>query len=217
MSSRYAIPMIRFARSARHGRFGRISWCATDALQMSPGGLLSVNPLHLLSQSAPSSFYFFECPFHERVFRFHRALLGRGRLCPANEFGQRLGCARHPSKGHCLVVVGPEDELAAIGYSDVIVVRHEIAHCNGWRGNHPGIRSLKGQETQEQYGARFERWKKFVDERDTRAAELKALAPTVVEKPAPKKTAHHMQQQAPAIIKYCMTLLWFSLPCLSQS
>src|SRR5262249_55711364 len=105
------------------------------------------------------------------------------KLCPANEFGQRLGCARHPSQGHCLVVVGPEDELAAIGYSDVIVVRHEIAHCNGWRGNHPRIRSLKGQETQEQYGARFERWKKFVDERNTRAAELKALAPTVVEKP----------------------------------
>jgi hypothetical protein len=33
MSSRYAIPMIRFARSARHGCFGRISWCATDLLE----------------------------------------------------------------------------------------------------------------------------------------------------------------------------------------
>src|SRR5262249_53868400 len=42
--------------------------------------LLSFNPLHLLSKSAQSSFYFFECPFRERVFRFHRALLGRGRL-----------------------------------------------------------------------------------------------------------------------------------------
>jgi hypothetical protein len=85
------------------------------------------------------------------------------RHCPPNSHGQRLGCARrnYPSEGHCFIVIAPAAELEAIGYSEPTIVRHENAHCNGWPADHPGLRSLKGAETADEYYARQYRWKTF--------------------------------------------------------
>src|SRR5262245_45086669 len=37
-----------------------------------------------------------------------------------------------------LILVGPAQTWQAVGLTRNLVVRHEVAHCNGWSGDHPG-------------------------------------------------------------------------------
>jgi hypothetical protein len=62
-------------------------------------------------------------------------------FCPESKFaaGFALACARVRT-GRCTVAIAPDDELRKFGFTHEIVWRHEIAHCNGWPGDHPNVR-----------------------------------------------------------------------------
>jgi hypothetical protein len=64
-------------------------------------------------------------------------------LCyPHPRAGKLLGCSFHffhsvTSKPRCYVYIAPEFWLAHNGVTVEQVRRHELAHCNGWPGDHP--------------------------------------------------------------------------------
>jgi len=49
------------------------------------------------------------------------------------------GCAQ-PQRGQCTIYIAPLDLLKKHGLTYRIVLRHEISHCRGWPGSHPGAR-----------------------------------------------------------------------------
>jgi hypothetical protein len=51
--------------------------------------------------------------------------------------GGAFACARETSWG-CRVVIAPEPDAKRVGLTRDILLRHEIAHCNGWPGDHRG-------------------------------------------------------------------------------
>ena len=55
-----------------------------------------------------------------------------------NPGGHVLGCAIRTKKS-CLVIYAPDEEIIRFGLSFDIIHRHEIAHCNGWPGDHRGV------------------------------------------------------------------------------
>jgi hypothetical protein len=97
--------------------------------------------------------------------------------CPANSYGQRLGCTVIGTPTYCLVYIGPQDELEAIGYSIETIRRHEIGHCNGWPAHHPGMHALKPGQTPEEFNARHARWRMFMLARANPTAEY-AIIPS---------------------------------------
>jgi hypothetical protein len=60
-------------------------------------------------------------------------------LCPRAAFPRAgaFGCAQ-TLPGGCWVVVAPEADMKVVGLTMDITLRHEIAHCNGWPGDHRG-------------------------------------------------------------------------------
>jgi len=92
--------------------------------------------------------------------------------CPANKYGQRLGCATIIRPEYCQIYIGPIDELETYGLTDITVLRHEIGHCNGWPGDHPNIRALKPGEARAKWEARQAQWKAFVEARDQKYQEI---------------------------------------------
>jgi hypothetical protein len=66
-------------------------------------------------------------------------------LCPRPDPGKRMtGCAvRVASGAECLIVIANDEILRSVGIYDAkVILRHEIGHCNGWPGDHPGARAL---------------------------------------------------------------------------
>jgi hypothetical protein len=53
-----------------------------------------------------------------------------------------MACATHPNGG-CHVIMLPDDVIRATGWTTGLLLRHELAHCNGWPGDHPNIRAYK--------------------------------------------------------------------------
>src|SRR5262245_17711638 len=80
---------------------------------------------------------------NRRPYPSHDEML---KVCAPNARGQRLVCA-HVSEGKCTVYLAPQKELEAAGYTDVLAVRHEIGHCNGWGPDHAGMRARPTEET----------------------------------------------------------------------
>jgi hypothetical protein len=62
----------------------------------------------------------------------------RGR-CPYSPFPFLLGCARS-AMDVCYILMMDDDFLNKMNYPPGIVLRHEMGHCNGWPGHHPGAR-----------------------------------------------------------------------------
>jgi hypothetical protein len=64
-------------------------------------------------------------------------------LCPKTPaFGYpRLGCS-YRWQGTCVVAMATDAMIRAAGHSPMIVLRHELGHCNGWPSTHEGARSL---------------------------------------------------------------------------
>jgi hypothetical protein len=60
-------------------------------------------------------------------------------LCPRTVFPKAgaYGCAPSNYEG-CVVVIAPEADVKAVGLWMSLLIRHEIAHCNGWPGDHRG-------------------------------------------------------------------------------
>jgi hypothetical protein len=66
------------------------------------------------------------------------------RLCPGAQFtmGVALACS-YPIVGGCMVVVAPEADIKAFSMELNLVMRHEVAHCNGWPADHRDARSIE--------------------------------------------------------------------------
>lgn len=65
-------------------------------------------------------------------------------MCPGSKFLPTigaLGCAhRHPTGRECLIILAPDADIVAAGFTTEIVKRHEIGHCNGWSAAHEDAR-----------------------------------------------------------------------------
>ena len=59
--------------------------------------------------------------------------------CPLPQGGGlRLLLLESLLPGGCVVVLAPEEDMKRVGVWMDIIRRHEIAHCNGWPGDHRG-------------------------------------------------------------------------------
>ena len=53
-----------------------------------------------------------------------------------------LGCARRDETNNsCHIVIANDNIIREQKWTPELIMRHEIGHCNGWPGNHPGQRS----------------------------------------------------------------------------
>lgn len=58
-----------------------------------------------------------------------------------------LGCAwrsTYPADS-CRIIMVDEKVMKAFGWRRDMILRHEIGHCNGWPGDHPGQRNWDAQ------------------------------------------------------------------------
>lgn len=65
------------------------------------------------------------------------------KACPKAPFkSTALGCskANFPMWGECTVFIVDRETAAPHNVSVEEIFRHEIGHCNGWPGDHPGMR-----------------------------------------------------------------------------
>lgn len=62
------------------------------------------------------------------------------RLCPWTVFPKAgaYGCTSVIPGLGCRVVLAPEADMKRVGVWRALILRHEIAHCNGWPGDHRG-------------------------------------------------------------------------------
>jgi hypothetical protein len=71
------------------------------------------------------------------VIRAHRGMLER--LCPKDLIAAHIGCNyRYAKSNECHVYITKDELLAGTGWTYEIIFRHEVAHCNGWGGDHKG-------------------------------------------------------------------------------
>lgn len=63
-----------------------------------------------------------------------------GRIC--NLSRAALACAFAYDGTRCRIVIVPTAFINATGYTEAIVMRHELSHCGGWPADHPGQRPL---------------------------------------------------------------------------
>jgi hypothetical protein len=80
-------------------------------------------------------------------------------------FPSALACTLHRGE-LCIIIILPDDTLYSKGWDAWHVMRHEMGHCNGWRGNHIGARVPTREDDR--------RWKKLLDEYLT-SSQSKAL------------------------------------------
>src|SRR4051794_41102065 len=57
-----------------------------------------------------------------------------------------FGCSRNKSWG-CQVVIAPEADAKRVGLTTDVLLRHEIAHCNGWPSDHRGASPIEDWAT----------------------------------------------------------------------
>ena len=80
-------------------------------------------------------------PEYDRAYKGH-LIISRidstpevGRLCGQTD--PMISCSQ-PRDNECDIIMATDDVIRTLGYSVDIVLRHEIAHCNGWPKDHPG-------------------------------------------------------------------------------
>lgn len=67
-------------------------------------------------------------------------------VCPKTKYPYKLGCAQHsgpkPDGSYtvCRIIIVFDSVIAKANLSFNDVFRHELAHCNGWGGDHWGAR-----------------------------------------------------------------------------
>jgi hypothetical protein len=52
-----------------------------------------------------------------------------------------LACSTH-TRTACLITMVKDEVMRSKGWTTGLLLRHEIGHCNGWPGDHPGERSI---------------------------------------------------------------------------
>jgi hypothetical protein len=70
------------------------------------------------------------------IIRADKNLLLKKCSAPLGLGADQLACA-DPSENECVIFLASNDILEITGWSEEILLRHEIGHCNGWPGNHP--------------------------------------------------------------------------------
>ncbi len=55
--------------------------------------------------------------------------------------GKPKGCVESERHGVCRITIVSDAVAISLGYDPKILLRHEMGHCNGWRG-HPGARVI---------------------------------------------------------------------------
>jgi len=70
----------------------------------------------------------------------HMRALCKGVIFMTN---RAVGCNVRFGDQVCIVFIGTDDLLATVGLDYETTLRHEIGHCNGWPGDHPGARYLE--------------------------------------------------------------------------
>ena len=80
-------------------------------------------------------------PEYDRAYKGH-LIISRidsttevGRLC--GQASPMLSCSQRRDN-ECNIIMATDDVIRVWGYPVDIVLRHEIAHCNGWPKDHPG-------------------------------------------------------------------------------
>jgi hypothetical protein len=69
-------------------------------------------------------------------------------MCPKPALGMTMTLCTLPlGPSACVIFQMPEVEKETIklGWTLNILMRHEIAHCNGWPADHPGLRRSAGR------------------------------------------------------------------------
>jgi hypothetical protein len=95
--------------------------------------------------------------FYDRPYKGNKLTVTRvptqaevTKLCPPTVFPHKLGCAymtggqaKDESYAECRVILLADEVVASLGFTTPeFVLRHEIAHCNGWPATHIGARLL---------------------------------------------------------------------------
>jgi hypothetical protein len=57
-----------------------------------------------------------------------------------------LACAL-PGGTSCVIIMVNDEIMRTQGWTTGVLVRHEIGHCNGWPGDHGGVRALPSSNT----------------------------------------------------------------------
>jgi hypothetical protein len=80
-------------------------------------------------------------PEYDRAYKGH-LIISRidnttevGRLC--GQPNPMVSCSQRRDN-ECEIIMATDDVIRVWGYPVDIVLRHEIAHCNGWPQDHPG-------------------------------------------------------------------------------
>lgn len=60
--------------------------------------------------------------------------------CPHMPRATGLGCAK-PRGNTCTIILRDDAFIRTLGWTTALVLRHEMAHCNGWKDDHAGLRS----------------------------------------------------------------------------
>jgi hypothetical protein len=78
-----------------------------------------------------------------RIIRADKDLLLKKCPAPLGLGAEQLACAyrAYPSENECVMFLPSNDLLEITGWSEEILLRHEIGHCNGWPANHPNERA----------------------------------------------------------------------------
>jgi hypothetical protein len=82
----------------------------------------------------------FDRPFEGRLIKLRLDTVAEVRTACRTPLAMGLGCAPYIHPSLCVVVLASDEVIKAAGYSTEIVLRHEIAHCNGWPKDHPNSR-----------------------------------------------------------------------------
>lgn len=58
--------------------------------------------------------------------------------------GLTLGCSQRRADS-CKIVLVPDAIITMNGWTRALMLRHELGHCNGWPGDHPGARGVEDE------------------------------------------------------------------------
>lgn len=62
--------------------------------------------------------------------------------CAPTAVRRTLGCSLL-RQGKCRIVLLDDKLIRAANWNTGLILRHEMAHCNGWPADHPGLRAFK--------------------------------------------------------------------------
>lgn len=83
----------------------------------------------------------YDHPYHGRTMTVTEKSQDEIRqACPKVPFTNTALACTFIRQTSCDILIAPEAEIKAAGYSKNLVLRHEVGHCNGWSGKHDGAR-----------------------------------------------------------------------------